>query len=611
MSKSKIDALVRDLKKYNTAYRKGEPLISDRKYDELIDTLEELDPDNTFLTELELESIDKNKEVVRTFHMRSIKKGKETQHLSNFVKNVEKAAKELGVKTKYRVTPKLDGIAGYDDGILSTRGDGLKGNNITHLFDLGVKAIGGRKQGVGEVIVLSSYFNAHLSPFFSNGRAMISGLAGSDTVHPEVKKALEAGKIHFMPFSELAKKSQWEGSKEDLIANIHTISEKLSKKVDYDLDGMVVEVTNTKLHKKMGSTSKYNRWQLAWKGQKTDTKIVSVKDVVWQVGKSGKVTPVIQINPTKLSGAMISNLTGHNAENVKAKKLAKGAKIEIIRSGLVIPKIESVVKPAGKAVLPNKCPSCGQKLSWESVNLICVNKKCPARMQTVLRHWFKTIGNCNGFGPATIEILTQNNITTLKQVYALKESDLTKLGFGDKTASNLVKALKESRADEVNAEIFLASFGIKDLGPGDSTKILEHYKLKELKTISAEKIEKISGFAETSAASISSGIQANWDNIEYMMTLYTNIQEGKPEIVDVESPISGKNILFTGTMKQGTRKDMQEQAKGLGAIVSDRLTKKVQILVYGEDPSQSKIDKAEKYKINVLTEAEYLAKLQG
>ncbi|MEC7985597.1 MAG: DNA ligase, partial [Myxococcota bacterium] len=75
MSKSKIDALVKDLKKYNTAYRKGEPLISDRKYDELIDTLEELDPDNTFLTELELESIDKNKEVVRTFHMRSIKKG--------------------------------------------------------------------------------------------------------------------------------------------------------------------------------------------------------------------------------------------------------------------------------------------------------------------------------------------------------------------------------------------------------------------------------------------------------------------------------------------------------------------------------------------------------
>ena len=600
-----VKTLVKNLKKWNTAYYKGKPLVTDIEYDKAFEQLRSLEPDHPYLSKIDDTALDgKGDVVVHGIPMLSLSKAYAQSEIQNFVNNVEKAAKKVGVKARFRVTPKLDGVAGNDDGtILSTRGNGRKGSNITHVFKRGVVCLGKRGQGRGEIVMVQSYFEKNFKDDVDHPRNMVVGAINADVVKSMPKKALKDKKIHFVPYTELAKTASWEGTGKKVIADIEKISEDLRKKVDYPLDGMVIDAIDPKIHEEMGSTNSHNRWQLAYK-QRGETAKTVIEEIGWQTGRTGVVTPVLRVRPVSVSGATISNITAHNAGVIRDHKLGPGAKIEVIRSGEVIPKLEKVLKSCKKAAVISECPACSSKLRWRNDFLICENHTCPAKIQTQLYYWFKTLGNCDGFGPKTIEVLQENDCTTIKQIYKQTVSSLQDMGFGKKTAQNLVGAMKTSRSTAIEDARFLAAFGIPHLGLGDSRKILSKYKLSEAIELSASKIEVLPGFAEKTSTDIARGLSQKRELIKHMMGLYTSIEDTQSVVVDTDSPISGKVVMFTGAM-DSDRDEMKAQAKSLGARVLTSVSGKLEILIIGKKASAKKIAAAEAENAQVITEQEY------
>ena len=595
------------LKQYNIAYRAGNSLISDAEYDQLTEELRLWDPNHPFFDQVEEESI-KGRKIVHSAPTLSTEKAYTKEALQKFVERMEKAAAENGFSTNtFRVTPKLDGMAGKDENnTLVSRGNGREGTDISHAFTIGVQPIGGRNQGVGELVAIQSYFEENCAHIFTHPRNMVVGCISSDTVNEESKKALEAGAIHFMPYIHL---DAWEGSAAEILEQMETITQNLAKKVDYPLDGMVAEITNSKLKTILGATSHHNRWQIAIK-TKGETAQTTINEIGWQTGKTGKITPVLRVEPTEVSGAIISNITAHNAGMVKTKKLGVGAKIEIIRSGEVIPKLERVISPAKEVIIPNNCPACGSAIIWENDFILCQNKKnCPAQQETALRHFFKTLGTADGFGPRSLEILVAKGHISIPDIFALKKEDFFEMDFGEKQSENLEEALQTAIDTPTEDARFLCAFGINDLGLGSCRRVLKYHPFETLADLSKEDFIAIDGFGEKTGVSISEQLQKRWSEIEQIYKLGFNLQ-ATPLVKEqqvIESPISGKVVMFTGKMELGNRDDMQQKARELGATVLNSVSKKLEILIIGTKPSGSKLTKAKKYECEILSEEDYLA----
>ena len=218
-TEKQIKKRVVDLKKYDHAYyRTSKPLISDEEYDELRKELQRWDANNPYFDDVGASVVDGEK-YTHTEPMLSTSKTWNADQLQAFVDRVEKEAKEIGVKTvKFKVTPKLDGMAGkYKKGVLATRGNGRVGNVVTHIFDLGVVPIDGKKDGVGEIVMSKSYFDQYLDDEFAHPRNVVVGAVNADTIRPIVKKTLKAGKIHFVRYATLP---TWTGSGKDLVAKV-------------------------------------------------------------------------------------------------------------------------------------------------------------------------------------------------------------------------------------------------------------------------------------------------------------------------------------------------------------------------------------------------------
>jgi DNA ligase (NAD+) len=610
MSTSKIISdRVQQLQSYNAAYFKGKTIVSDKEYETLVEELRRWDSSNPFLQTLKKTTVT-GSSVRHKVPMLSTEKAYTQDSLQRFVDRVLKEAQSIGVtKPQFRVTPKLDGMAGKDEnGILASRGDGRTGTDITHIFDRGVVAKGGRNLGTGEIVMVKSYFEANFSNEFEHPRNMVTGCVNSDEVNASTQKALDAGMLHFVPYTTLA---NWKGSGEQLVATIQEITINLSSKVDYPLDGMVAEALDDRIKDKMGATNHHNRWQIAIK-TKGETATTTVEDIGWQTGRTGVITPVLRVKPTKVSGATISNITAHHAGLVKDKKLGIGAEIKIIRSGEVIPKLEEVLTPAKVVAIPSKCPSCNTATSWENDFLLCTNHdNCPAQAQTRLLYFFKTISTAKGFGPSTIETVTQHKHTTLKAIFALTKSDFTGMDFGDKQSENLVQAMETAKNTPIEDARFLASFGIKHLGIGESRRLLQHHSFLKLHSLSSEDLQKIDGFGLKTASSIITNIKKKWVHIMHIKNLGF-ILESTPLINSkstVTNPISGKTVMFTGKLEQGSRKVAEKRARALNAKPLSGVSKNLDYLIIGEKPTQSKINAADKLGIPVLTEKEYEALL--
>jgi DNA ligase (NAD+) len=600
---SEADRLAERLAELNEAYRRGLPLVSDAQYDLLIARLRELRPEHAFLHRVEPESFTGKREIRHPEPMLSTDKAYTPEDLERFVARVEKEAAEIGVNgVRYRVTPKLDGLAGRDDGtIFATRGDGQSGYEVSSAFAKGMIPQGGRGLGVGEMVIRQSYFETHLAGVFEHPRNLVVGIVSSDTVNEQARQALADGVVHFVPYAVLP---HWQGSGAELLERMDQITADLSAQVDYPLDGMVVEVLGEDVRRTMGATSHHYRWQIAVK-RKGETALTRVLDVVWQVGRTGKVTPVLLVEPVGVSGATIRRVTAHNAGFLQKKGLGPGAEIEIIRSGEVIPKVEDVLVPA-EATLPQTCPSCASTLAWDNDFLVCENGHCPDQIVQAIEHWFKTLGNADWFGRKTVEKLVRSGYDSLEKVYDLGEDEFRAMGFGPVQSANLAEAVYLSRTRGVEDWRFLAALGIEDLGKGDSRKLLEHYRLHELTSLGQEQIEAIYGFGAITAASIVAGLRRVASTLGHLLGLgFAIMPTGAARPRAESSPLAGKHVVFTGKM-HGSREEMQEQVRALGALVQSAVNAKTDFLICGENVGAAKMAKARKAGTTILQEDEYL-----
>ena len=432
------EQLAAQLQEYNDAYRSGQPLVDDATYDRLVEQLRELAPHHPFLKQVEPETLPGRREVRHPDPMLSTEKAYDHDQLERFVNRVLKEADLIGAeRVTFQVTPKLDGLAGRDDGqVLASRGNGLVGYDISSAFDKGVIPVGGRGHGLGEIVVVKSYFDARMANKFEHPRNMVVGIVSSDKLNDDAQQALMDGQVRFVPYNQL---HSWKGDSRQLLDRFEQIRQEVISEVDYPMDGLVVEVSNSELKAHMGATAHHYRWQIAVKSR-GETGITRVNHVHWQVGRTGNVTPVMEVEPVSLSGATIRRVTAHHAGMVAKQMIGPGAKIEIIRSGEVIPKLERVLEPVGEVDLPQVCPACGSDLIWENDFLRCIHMSCPAQTRQRISHWFRILGTADWFGIKTIEKLVAAGYDSLEKIYAMTESDFVDLGFGPVQSRNLMSA---------------------------------------------------------------------------------------------------------------------------------------------------------------------------
>ena len=607
-----VEQLILVLKIANATYREGYPIISDEDYDSIfLKELQQRDPENEYLHNVEPEPVVSAKTVTLPQKMLSTDKAYSFDEIKKWVERLLKAADETDFEPanlNIRVTPKLDGFAAYDDGnMLYTRGDGFRGQDITRAFTRGLKVAGSEERGLGpgEIVIKKSYFEENLSEKFENSRNIQAAIIAEKKIDESIQKAIDDGACVFYPFSEI---ENWEGHYSDLLKDFETICEDIWNKVDFDVDGIILETTSEVLKSHMGATRKHHRWQIAFKVNDESAE-VEILSITPQTSRTGRITPVAELKPTKLSGATLSRATAHHYGMVEAKGIGPGAVVELVRSGLVIPKIVRVIKPVETDLEKVFCTSCNTKSVREGDHLYCPNKtNCPAQTENTLIHFFKTLGNVDGFGPKVIEKLHESGIKSLHEIYELKQEAFVDLGFGDKTSQNLEDQLLASRTIEIEDWRFLAAFGVTRLGFGNCEKLLEHHEVSKIFDVSVEDMIKIDGFAELSAKAIHEGLANIKDEFFKVYNLNFNLSSTYQEAHSKtgKSPLDGKQVVFTGKMLQGSRGDMEKQAKALGAKVGKSVTSKTSFLVTGENVGANKTNDARNKGVEVIAESEYL-----
>ena len=595
----------------NQMYRNGESIVTDQDYDFVfLAELAKRLPVHHFLQKLESENEGFSEEKVKLpERMLSTNKAYSWEEIQKWLERISKSSEEINLPIKdvqLKGTAKLDGFAGYDDGTkLYTRGDGNKGSDISRVFKrgLGVFNDSQRGQGAGEIVVKRSYFESHLSNHFEYPRNFQASLIKEKELDHFALDAITNKAALFVPFNQLPK---WLGDIDTFTNNFENIVNELEAGVDFDIDGAVFEVINPELKTHMGSNRKFHRWQIAYKENKEKAQ-VKVVSVTAQVGRTGKITPVAELEPTLLSGATIYRATGHHYGLVKEQGLGSGSVVELTRSGLVIPKINKVLKPT-EVDIPAQCPSCNAKLSWDSDFLMCLNHdSCPDQIIGEMVYFYKILANNDGFGQATIQKLYDQGIRQVSDIYTLKTTDLISMGFGEKTSQNLTEQLIRSRQESIEDWRFLAAFGVSRLGMGNCENLLKNYSLDQVFELSVKDISNIDGFAELTAELIFKGLLSIKPQYDALVSGGFELEKTFLSIntSQSDSPFHNKKIVFTGSMNR-PRTELEKQAKALGIVVSKSVSSKTDFLITGENVGQSKLKSANANDVSILTEEEYL-----
>lgn len=599
-----VDPDLGDIVQYaNLQYRNGTPVVSDSFYDTVLITAYGIaNPNNDFLNNVEPEESEVfGKTVELPERMLSTNKAYSLDAIEKWATNVVNTGKLLHVdEILFKITPKLDGYASYYDGnSLYTRGNGRQGSDITRSLARGL-AVTNDVTGKGEIVVNKEFFKNYLSDKYENTRNIIASVIKEGELDEVVQLALEHKAVVFVPFSQL---ECWIGTKEELLKNIELLWDELVINSKFDTDGLVIESTNELIKEEMGFTNHHYRWQIAYK-KNTEYHDVQVVGIIPQTSKTGRITPVVMLEPTKISGVTIAKATGHHYGNIIEKGIDTGAIVNVTRSGEVIPYIAGVVKSVPHVHVPDFCPSCGHPTVMEGDNLLCINyHDCPAQVSGTLEFFFKTLGNCDGFGPKIVEQLWDGGVTHIVEIYRKPLTVITNAGITGKTAINLVKELEKSQQIILEDWRWLAAFSIPNIGKGGCEKLLKNHPLESIFDLTVEDIVKIDGFAIKSATMLVETLKHIKPYVDELLPLFNLKRTVIGSIV--ESPISGKTIVFTGSLSV-KRTDLEKQAKDLGAKVGSSVSSKTDYLIIGENVGANKIEGARKHEVKVLTEVEYM-----
>jgi len=652
-----LEKLRREIRRHDYLYHvANQPEISDREYDLLLKKLQDIENRNPRLITPDSPTQRVSGAVAPTFSpvkhsvpMLSLDNTYSEQEIVSWFERVQKGLKNepCGIV----VETKIDGVGlalTYEFGMLklgATRGDGETGEEITPncrtIRSIPLKLISDKPPSVfevrGEVYMDKSDFDGLNAEILKKGEQVFANprnaSAGSlRQKDPKITATrplkffvhsfgmIEGGKTFttHSGFIKLCRSLGLRPTENTKLCKNIAEAVKFCKKIEAkrdslacDIDGMVLKVDSLKQQNLLGFTMKSPRWAIAYKfpARQATTKILNIR---FQVGRTGTITPVADLEPVELSGVTISRATLHNFDEIERLGVNAGDTVLIERAGDVIPKVVKVVNASAKARpfgIPAQCPECGgpvTKEKEEEVAYRCINPSCPAQLARGLAHFAQRDAmDIEGMGEAVVEQLIKNKVVSnFAGIYTLTREDFLKLElFAEKKAENLIKAIEKSKKQPLSRLLF--ALGIRHVGEKAALVLAE--RLKTLDNIISAGTEELTGINEVGpvvAKSITDffGQHATKTLVSALKSCGVNTVE--PEREAGIQKLSGKTFVFTGELSSFSRSDAENSVRILGGSYSSSVSRKTDYVVAGENPG-SKLAKALKLGVRVLNEAEF------
>jgi len=554
---------------------------------------------------------------------------------------------------EYMAEPKLDGLSielVYQRGLLAagaTRGDGTVGEDVTpnvrtiHGLPLKLRGSDPPEQLVvrGEVILEKVHFERLNrereeagEPAFANPRNAAAGslrqldsritasrplsymMYAAGLPVPDVDsqqdllRRLEEFGFRVNPRSRFCRNAH-----EAAAAYAELLSARFS--LPYDIDGMVVKVNRFELQRRLGEVSRSPRWAVAWKFPPVQ-ETTRVQRIVVQVGRTGVLTPVAELEPVRIGGVEVSRATLHNEDEVRRKDVRAGDTVVVQRAGDVIPEIVSVVlarRPEGAApfAMPERCPACGGPVSREEGEsaLRCANMNCPAQLRERLLHFASRGGmDIQGLGEKIVERLIESGrVRTAADLYRLDKEFLANIErMGEKSAANLLAAIEASKRRPLPR--FISALGILHVGEHVAGLLSQRFSsIDALARASAEELTAIPGIGPEVSESIRRFFSEpqNRKIIEALLAAGVTPIAEEAKNTSAGASLAGQVVVLTGTLASMERSQAKARLEALGARVTGSVSKKTTLVVAGSDPG-SKLAEAEKLSIKVIGEPEFL-----
>ena len=618
------------------------PTVSDKEYDRLYDELKRLEaesgevyPDSPTrrVGGDPIKGFEKHTHIARLF---SLDKSVSTEELTAFLTRVKKLS---GVQPEYTVEYKFDGLTvclTYDKGQFiraTTRGNGIVGEDVTaqvltiRSFPLRIAYQGileVRGEAVIRLSVLDAYNKTAAEPLKNARNAAAGAIRNLD---PKVTEARKPD-IYFydvnytsdganMSQTEAHAFLQREGFKvfpyfkvcktdEEVVAAVAEI-DGARHSLDVLTDGAVIKVNDDKLREEMGSTDKFPRWAMAYKFEAEEVTTL-LKDVVWQVGRTGKLTPLALLEPVELGGATVSRATLNNYGDILRKDVKIGSRVLVRRSNEVIPEILGATEHYlySQAVeKPSVCPACGSTLNEVGAHLFCPNRRCIPRIVAMLDHYAgKNAMNIDGFSESTAQQLVEKKgVVKPSDLYRLTAEDLSELeGFKDKKIGNILTAIEKSKTPTMDAFIF--AIGIEGVGRVAAKDLAARFKtMRNLCAATYDDLIVLENVGEITANAILEYFKdeenlAELNALEEVGVAPTWSDEKK------EGIFSGESVVLTGTLSSFKRSEAQKLIEERGGVCQSSVTAKTTLVLAGEEAG-SKLDKAKKLNIRIIDEAEF------
>ena len=646
--KQRMEELIREISKASYAYYVlDDPYMSDMQWDKLYDELRKLEsetgeqlPDSP-TRKVGGTTLKGFEEHVHLNRLWSMDKVQSLEELDAWILRTEKLAGRGSLQ--YYVEYKFDGLTlnlTYDHGELiqaATRGDGVKGEAILpqamtiHTVPRRIP-YQGTLEVQGECIMrlstLEKYNKEHPEAPLKNARNAAAGALRNLDPAVTASRHLDAffyqiGTIENPPYKTQPEMlaflkengfqvSPYLGSgtgREELEECIRQIEEKRSS-LDWLIDGVVIKIGDSTLREQMGFTEKFPRWAVAYKFEAEEA-VTKVLDVTWELGRTGKLTPLAHLEPVDFYGVTVRKATLNNLGDIQRKDVAIGCNVWIRRSNDVIPEImgrAGEIQPEEQPIeKPQVCPACGSPLVSRGAHLFCMNRKS-CRPQAIARisHFAgREAMDIEGLSEKTAaQLYDQAGIREPADLYSLTPMDFLMLdGFKEKKAANLNESLEKSKHCELDA--FLFALGIPNVGRKTARDLAQAFgSLENLKKATAEQLTALPDIGEIVAGSVTEYFSFPENNAMIDAMMAAGVQPKEPEHAG-EGVFSGMSIVVTGTLPTLSRKQAEDLIRSCGGNAASSVSKKTAFVVVGEDAG-SKLTKAQSLGIETIDEAELM-----
>ncbi len=641
----KMEQLVEQLNKYaHEYYVLDNPTVSDGEYDRLYDELRALElKENRVLFNSPtkrvggepISAFQKHEHISRLY---SLDKGLTYDEVLSFT---EKANKIAGRDLKYTVEYKYDGLTislTYNDGKFiraTTRGNGIVGEDVTSQvltiksFPLTIK-YKGLLEVQGEAVIRLSVlkkYNETATEILKNARNAVAGaIRNLDPKETEKRKPeILFYNVNYIDSNEI--KTQEEcfeflkdngfkvysflrvcSSYEEIINAIQTI-EVERKSIDFLTDGVVIKVNDYSVREDLGYTDKFPRYALAFKFEAEETTTI-LEDIIWQVGRTGKLTPLGLVEPVELGGATVRKATLNNYGDILRKKIKTNCRVLIRRSNEVIPEIlgaSEYFDNSFDVVKPTECPYCKTPLVEDGANLFCPNVNCKPRVVGALVHFAtKDAMNIDGFSEMTASQLYDDlGVRTFSDLYKLDRQVLLTLdGFKGKKSDNLLSAIESSKKCELSS--FLLALGVDGIGKKTAKDLVKVFKtLDNIKNASLLELVAVKDFGEITATSVYDYFknEDNLSEIDKLISLGITF-ENKVETIDENGKFKGEKVVLTGTLSEFKRSEAAKIIESLGGEIMSSVSKQTTLVIAGAEAG-SKLTKAKELGVKIIDENEF------